>query len=278
VPAAVLEAAGRCVTVARYGVGLDNIDIETATRLGIVVSNVPSFCTDEVADHTMALVLAHARHVVPFATGTAGGRWDNRAHGPMHRLRGRVLGLVGYGAIARKVAVRARAFGFEVIAYSRARSGEPSGDGVRFAADLPELLAIADVVSLHVPLTPATRGLIGRAELAVMKPGAVLVNTARGALVDEATLIEALRDGQLGGAALDVLDGEPPAQGHPLPGMPTVIVTPHAAFDSVEAIAELQKCAARNVAAVLLGRPPATIVNREVLDQAELRMIVDVDR
>lgn len=264
VTAPVLEAAHRCVTVARYGVGLDNIDVAAATRLGIIVTNVPEFCTTEVADHTMALLLGHARHIARFAEATRAGGWDNRAFAPMHRLGGQVMGLVGYGNIAQQVAQRAQAFGYQVVAYSPSRAGRQPEGGVRFAASLVELLRAADVVSLHLPLTPDTRHVIGRAALAEMKPGAILVNTSRGALVDEAALADVLNDGRIGGAALDVLDGEPPAASHPLLGHPSVIVTPHAAFDSVEAIAELQETAARNVVAVLRGALPATVVNPEV--------------
>lgn len=271
VTAAVLEAADRCLTVARYGVGLDNIDVATATRLGMVVSNVPEFCTTEVADHTMALLLGHARHVAGFAAATTSGSWDNKGCGPMRRLRGRVLGLVGFGNIGRAVATRAQAFGCEVIAFSPSRSGSPPVDGVRFTSDLHELLHAADIASLHLPLTPETHHLIGSAELAALGPQGVLINTSRGALVDEAALVDALHTGALGGAALDVLDGEPPAAGHPLLAMPQVIVTPHAAFDSVEAIAELQSTAAHNVAAVLAGELPGTVVNPAVLDST-LRM------
>lgn len=272
VSARVLEAAERCRTVARYGVGLDNIDVAAATRLGMVVSNVPNFCVSEVADHTMAVVLAHARHVVGFATQTASGEWDNRGCGPMRRLRGRVLGLVGFGNIAHEVARRAQAFGYEVVAYSRSRAGARPEDGVRFAADLVELLSVADVVSLHAPSTPETRHLIGASELATMKPDALLVNTSRGALVDEDALVEALRTGAIGGAALDVFDVEPPAADHPLRSLPSVIVTPHAAFDSIEAIAELQVTASRNVAAVLRGHVPEFVVNPEVLGNSRLRV------
>lgn len=268
----VLRAAERCLTVARYGVGLDNIDVEAATRLGMIVSNVPHFCLTEVADHTMALVLADARNLVGFATQTASGTWDNRACGPMHRLRGRVLGLVGYGNIAQEVAVRARAFGLDVVAFSPSRVGSTITDGVRFAADLHELLRQADIVSLHTPLSPHTRHLIGAAELAAMKPGALLVNTSRGALVDQVALADALAGGVIRAAALDVLEQEPPPADDPVLCAPGVIVTPHAAFDSVEAIAELQETAARNVAAVLCGRLPESVVNAAVLGAPQLRL------
>ncbi|MER6936208.1 C-terminal binding protein [Nocardioides sp. NPDC127514] len=274
----VLRAADRCLTVARYGVGLDNIDLQVATSLGMVVSNVPHFCLTEVADHTMALVLADARHISGFATQTSAGVWDNRACGPMHRLGGRVFGLVGYGNIAQQVAVRAKAFGFDVVAFSPSRVGSSSTDGVRFAKDLQSLLTQSDVVSLHTPLTPDTRHLIGAAELAAMKPGALLVNTSRGLLVDQVALVDSLSSGGIRAAALDVLEEEPPRPGDPLLSAPNVITTPHAAFDSVEAIAELQETAARNVAAVLAGRLPDHVVNDEVVDSPQLRLGREIAR
>lgn len=274
VSAEVLRKAVGCQTVGRYGVGLDNIDMAAATELGIVVSNVPEFCTEEVADHTMALVLSQARQVVRFAAGNAAGEWDNRAYGPMRRLRGQILGLVGYGRVARAVAARAAGFGFDVLAYSPSQSSGGRGDGVRFADNLDELLSTSDVVSLHLPSTPKTKGLIGADALATMKPGAALVNTSRGALIDEQALVEALRSGQLGSAALDVLAIEPPDTSHPLLTMPQVIVTPHAAFYSLEAITDLQETAARNVAAALSGALPQTIANPEVLSCRNLRLPV----
>jgi D-3-phosphoglycerate dehydrogenase / 2-oxoglutarate reductase len=270
----VLRAAPRCRTVARYGVGLDNIDVATATELGMIVSNVPEFCTSEVADHTMALVLAHSRHVARFSVATASGAWDNRKFGPMRRLAGQVFGLVGYGRIARAVATRAVAFGYDVLAYSPSTAGHAAQDGIRFASDLTEVLVAADVLSLHLPASPATRHTIGRPQLAAMKPDALLVNTARGALIDQTALAEAIADGHLRGAALDVLDGEPPVGSEPLLTMDRVIVTPHASFDSLEAIDDLQHTAAHNVAAVLAGNVPPTIVNPEVLDSTTLRASV----
>jgi D-3-phosphoglycerate dehydrogenase len=274
VTAAVLNAALACRTVARYGVGLDNIDIAAATELGVVVSNVPEFCTEEVADHAIALVLSQARHVARFATQTAAGDWDNRACGPMRRLRGQVLGLVGYGRIAQAVAARAVGFGFDVLAFSPSRRSSGRTDDVRFAANLSELLCTSDVVSLHLPSIPTTKGLIGAEALAAMKPGAVLINTSRGTLVEEDALVDALRSGRLAGAALDVLADEPPDPAHPLLAMPQVTVTPHAAFYSTEAITELQETAASNVAAVLAGELPKSIVNPEVLSRPNLRVPV----
>jgi D-3-phosphoglycerate dehydrogenase len=268
VTAPVLDAAVRCATVARYGVGLDNIDVAHATLLGIPVTNVPDFCTDEVADHTLLLLLALARRFVPMTDELRRGGWDNQSGGMPLRLRGTTLGLVGLGAIARAVAVRARTLGMDVIAYRRSEGGP---DGIRVTTSLPELLASADVVSLHVPLDASTRGIIGAAELTAMKDTAYLINTSRGALVDTAALVRALDVGVIAGAALDVTDPEPLPAGHPLRTHPAAIVTPHSAFYSDGSVAELAEKAARNVAQILRGQIPATIVNPEVLDSPRLR-------
>ncbi len=270
VTAAVLDAAPRCRTVARYGVGVDNIDVAHATELGIVVSNVPGFCTDEVADHTIMLLLALVRGLMPLAADIKAGGWDNRAGGLPWRLRGKTLGLVGLGAIGEAVAVRARALGLDVIAYRR--SGAPGPAGIRVVTALPDLLAAADVVSLHLPLTPATRGLIGAAELAAMKDGALLINTGRGGLVDTKELLAALDAGRLGGAGLDVTDPEPPPPGHPLRDHPRVVLTPHSAFYSAGSVAEVSTRAAGHVVQALRGRAPDHVVNPEVLDSPRLRL------
>ncbi|MDV6247446.1 C-terminal binding protein [Rhodococcus opacus] len=272
VTAGVLQAAGKCRTVARYGVGLDNIDIRAATELGILVSNVPDFCSDEVADHTLALILSQARHIPAYDRQVSRGGWDNKEFGSMHRLRGRVLGLVGYGSIAQGVATRALAFGMDVVAFSPSRVGTPADGSVRFADSLDSLLREADIVSLHLPATPATDKFIGAKELAAFKPGACLVNTSRGALIDEDALVAALNNHQLHGAALDVLVSEPPLPTHPLRQLPNTILTPHAAFMSEESVTELQQKAARNVTTVLRGEIPETTVNGEVLQSASLRV------
>ncbi len=270
VRAAVLEAATRCLTVARYGVGVDNIDIAAATRLGMIVSNVPDYCIEEVSDHAMALVLALARRVVFFAEQTRAGRWDNQEFGEMHRLRGRTIGLVGFGRIARRVADKARAFGLSVIAWSPSLAAR-APEGVEVATSLDDLLRRADIVSLHAPLSAATRHLISAEQLALMRPGAFLVNTARGLLVDNDALIDALERGALAGAGLDVLDEEPPPLEHPMRHAAGVVLTPHAAFSSAESVAELEEKAAQNVLVALDGGVPGTIVNPEVLDAPERR-------
>ncbi|WP_299532022.1 C-terminal binding protein [uncultured Streptomyces sp.] len=265
----VLDAAPRCLTVARYGVGVDNIDVDHATRLGMIVSNVPDYCSEEVADHALLMLLALSRRLLPLARQISGGGWDGTAVPTPVRLRGKVLGLVGLGTIGRALVPRAQALGMDVIALQR-RTGELP-DGVRAVSSREELLAEADVVSLHCPLTSDTRGLIGAAELATMKPTAVLLNTARGPLVDTEALVAALERGDIAGAGLDVTDPEPLPADHPLRHRADVVITPHVAFSSDGSLAELARKAATNAADVLLGRTPATVVNPAVLDSPALR-------
>jgi D-3-phosphoglycerate dehydrogenase / 2-oxoglutarate reductase len=270
VPEAALEAAPKCCIVARYGVGIDNIPVELATELGILVANVPDFCLDEVSDHTLALVLACARRVVRFDRSTRSGRWNLDLAPGLPRLRGQTLGLVGFGNIARAVVPKARGLGLRVLAYTP-RLQDGTADGVE-RTGLDRLLAESDYVSLHAPATPATRGLIGKRELRAMKPTAYLINTSRGSLVDEDALVQALSEGWIAGAALDVLVSEPPPPGFPLLALDNTIVTPHAAFYSDTAIEELQTKAAQNVAAALRGEVPETTINSAVLGQANLRL------
>ncbi len=268
---AVIDAAPRCLTVGRYGVGLDNIAVDHATASGVLVTNVPDFCREEVADHSLALILSCARKIVPFARATRTGVWDLAAARPIARLRGQTLGLIGYGAIAQTVATKARAIGFEIIAYTpRLTPGplDPSGTATN---DLDELLGAADWVSIHCPLTPQTRDLIDARALRRMKPTAWLVNTSRGPIVAEAALHQALTEGWIAGAALDVLGEEPPAPDHPLLALDNVIATPHAAFYSEASIASLQTQAATQAAAVLRGETPPNIVNPAVMDHPNYR-------
>jgi D-3-phosphoglycerate dehydrogenase len=272
VPHEALAAAEKCLVVARYGVGLDNIPVEYATELGILVANVPDFCLDEVSDHAMALLLACARHVVDFVELTRDGRWSLDPGRSMARLRGQTLGLVGYGNIARALVPKAQAFGLEILVYTPRLQRGRQPDGSVSVATLEELLSRSDYVSIHAPATPETQGLIGQRAFATMKPSAFLINTSRGALVDEVALVEALDQGQLAGAALDVLSNEPAPADHPLLQRVDVLVTPHASFYSTNAIAELQEKTANNVAAVFRGEVPATTINPEVLQHPSARL------
>ena len=275
VPAEVLDAAPRCRTVARYGVGLDNIDVARATELGMIVSNVVDYCTDEVADHTLMMILALARRLLPLNRDVATGGWGTTVPGTSRRLRGRTLGLVGLGAIGRAVAERAAALGMRVVALRRSGGETP---GVGTVDRLEDLLALADVVSLHLPLTAETAGLIDAAAFRAMRPDAWLINTARGGLVDTDALLDALERGELAGAAMDVTDPEPLPPTHPLRSRSDVVLTPHSAFASDGSLAELARRAAENVVEVLAGRVPASIVNPEVLSSPALRMSPAVTR
>jgi D-3-phosphoglycerate dehydrogenase / 2-oxoglutarate reductase len=271
VPEAALEAAPRCCIVARYGVGVDNIPVERATELGILVANVPDFCLDEVSDHAIALLLACARRIVLFDRSTSAGGWNLDLAPGLPRLRGQTLGLVGFGNIARALVPKARGLGLRLLAHTP-RLQEEEAAGVDCTRDLDRLLAESDYVSLHAPATPDTRGLIGERELRAMKPTAYLINTSRGSLVDEDALGRALTEGWIAGAALDVLVSEPPPPGHRLLSLDNAIVTPHAAFYSETAIEELQTKAAQNVAAALRGEIPETTINPSVLERPNLRL------
>ncbi|MBW4436497.1 MAG: C-terminal binding protein [Pleurocapsa minor GSE-CHR-MK-17-07R] len=266
---AVLDAAPLCRTVARYGVGVDNIAVDHATALGILVSNVPDYCVDEVAEHAMALLLACARSLPTFDRDIRAGKWDLAAGRPLFRVRGKTLVVVGAGNIGRVMIERARAFGLQVIAVQRQLEGEI--DGVVYTRDLHAALGRADFVSLHVPLNEGTKGLVDEHFLRAMRPGAFLINTARGAVVNERVLAHALREGWIRGAALDVLSSEPPPADHPLLGLPNCLITPHAAFNSVEAVEDLQARAAGHVRDVLTGKIPPHVVNPAVLDSPHRR-------
>src|SRR5262245_38854304 len=269
VPPQALDRAPGCLVVSRYGVGVDNIPVDHATELGILVVNVPDFCLQEVSDHAMALVLACARRVARYARETREGTW--RLDGPgLPRLSEQTLGLVGFGNIARALVPKARGFGMRVLAWTPRLEPGAAGD-VEVARDLEQLLDESDYVSLHAPALPETTGLIGESQLRAMKPTAYLVNTSRGALVDEDALVRALREGWIAGAAVDVLRQEPPPADHPLLALDNAIVTPHAAFYSDTAIVELQTKAATNVARVLGGTLPATVINPAVRERAAYR-------
>ena len=263
--ARVIGELKRCRVIARYGIGVDNVDLAAATRAGIVVTNVPDYCVDEVSDHGLALFLALARRVVAADQAVKSGAWDVVAHKGIRRLRGQTFGLLGFGKIARALAVKAQAFGMQVLASDPFVAAETMARLRVRATDMDTLLAESDAVSVHVPLSPETRGIMGERALARMKPTAFLINTSRGGLVDESALAAALTAGRLAGAALDVMEKEPPPPDHPLRKAPNVILTPHLAFYSCEAVVELQTKVAEEAARALRGEPPRSPVNREVL-------------
>jgi D-3-phosphoglycerate dehydrogenase / 2-oxoglutarate reductase len=255
-PGELLKAFARCKVIGRFGLGVDNIDIPAAARLGITVTYVPDYCLHEVSDHAMALLLALARKI-PFSNRLVqAGRWEVPPIVPLRRLQGQVLGLIGFGNIPRAIAPKAKAFGLRVIAhdpYVPATVMEPLGVA---GTSFEDLLGQSDFVSIHAPLLPATRGLMNAAAYARMKKGAFVINTARGPLIDELALVAALDSGHLAGAALDVVAVEPLTPDSPLLGRDNVILTPHTAFYSVEALEELQTKCASDVARVLSGETP----------------------
>ncbi len=264
VTADMISQLTRCRVIARFGIGVDNVDIPAATKAGIVVTRVPDYCLDEVSDHTMALLLALVRKIPASNARTQSGRWEMRAVVPIHRLRGTVLGLVAFGQIPQLVAPKAQAFGIRVVTYDPYVSKQTVADaGVR-PVDFDELVRISDYISIHTPLLPVTRHLFNADVFRRMKPGAYLINTARGPIIDEVALAAALDRSELAGAALDVMEQEPPA-GSPLFGRDNVIITPHTSFYSEESLVDLQTKAAEEVLRVLSGQAPRNPVNPEVV-------------
>jgi D-3-phosphoglycerate dehydrogenase len=270
-----IEALSRCKVIARSSIGMDDVDgVELATKKGIVLCNMPGVIEEEVADHTIGLLLAVARRIVVLDRYVRDGGWQRgvrRGYGELPRLHGATIGLVGFGRIARAVARRARGFAMRVLAFdpfidaSEFRANEASG------VTLAEVLQDSDVVSLHVPLTPSTRHLIGARELAMMRREAILLNTARGPVIDEEALLAALRAGRIGGAGLDVAEEEPIEASHPLCQLDNVVLTPHCASRSVVTERERHIRPAQEVVAVLAGLRPRAVWNSAVLDHLELR-------
>ncbi len=265
VPELVISAAPRCKIISRLGIGLDNIDVAAATRRGIVVTNVPDYCIIEVAEHALALILTLARKVAFYHHETKAGRYNLQDGPALRRIEGQTLGIVGFGNIGHKLAQKATALGMKVLATGRTpKDASQLPTGVSWCA-LDDLISKSDYISLHVPYTPQTKHMIGAGQLARMKRSAYLINTARGGLIDHAALAAAIKAGQLAGAALDVQDPEPPDLSQPPYNDSRVIVTPHAAFVSIESLENLRTRTARQVATYLQGGKPENIINPTVL-------------
>ncbi|HEV8673072.1 MAG TPA: C-terminal binding protein [Methylomirabilota bacterium] len=259
----VIAGLPRLRLLVRYGVGVDGIDVEAATERGIPVANVPDYGTDEVANHAVALLLALARKLPPLDRQTRSGGWNVFAVQPIHRLAGQTIGIVGCGRIGSRVARKLAGFDVRLLGHDPYLAEFPPGV---VSVPLARLLAESDYVTLHCPLTAETHHLIDAVALARMKPTAVLVNTARGGLVDPAALAPALEAGRLAGAGLDVTEPEPLDGGSPLLRLDNVIVTPHAAWYSDEGRADLKRRVAEEAVRVLVrGEPPLNCVNPEVL-------------
>ena len=260
----VIESLKRCKVIARYGVGVDNIDIKAATEHKIIVANVPDYCIDEVSTHTMALILACARGITLLNSKIKEKRWDFTLAKPLFRTQGKTLGLFGLGRIGRMVAQKALGFGFKIIAYDPYIS---SIDDRIELVGFSKLLSDSDFVSIHVPLIAETRHSFGENELKKMKKTAYLINTARGPIVDEKALYKALKNRWVAGAALDVMEKEPPDWENSLLKLDNLIITPHISFYSEESYAELKKKVAKAVLLVMKGELPPALVNPQAVEK-----------
>ena len=254
----VIRNSPRCRVISRFGIGLDNIAVTTATELGIPVTNCPDYCVSEVSDHALGLILACARRIGFFHSRTKRGEYNLGAATTMRRLSCQTVGLIGLGRIARELVPKLRALGLKILAYTS--SGSEHGTGCQMVA-LPELLKQSEFISLHVPLVAETRHMINAERLSFMKPTAYLINTSRGGLVDSDALWAALQKSQIAGAALDVFEPEPPNLSDPLYCDERVIVTPHAAFISAESLIAMRTQAMEQVVQALRGVRPNNVVN-----------------
>jgi len=257
----VIESLKSCKVIARYGVGVDNINVEAATEHKIIVANVPDYCVDEVSTHSISLILSCARGITLLDRKVRDKKWDFTLAKPLFRTQGKVLGLFGLGRIAKMVAQKASGFGLKIIAY------DPYVSKVNTRTKLVEfsqLLSDSDFVSIHVPLTDETRHLFGENKLRAMKKTAYLINTSRGPIIDEKALCKALENKWIAGAALDVMEKEPPDWKNPLLNLDNLIITPHISFYSEESYIELKTKVAESVLSVLKGKLPRAIVNPQV--------------
>ncbi len=273
--AGLIERGERLATISRTGAGFDNVDLPAATRRGAIVTSSIGANTQTVAEHTLALILALAKQLPLLDRETRAGNFRARYDYRPRDLQGAALGVIGFGRIGRQVArLCAAGFGMEVLAFDPfLQPREQDRSWVSFCA-LEELLARADVVSIHVPLTEETRGLLDRARLAGMKKGALLVNTSRGGIIDEQALAQALDSGQIGGAGIDVFEREPPEAGNPLLAAPSAILTPHAAALTRECVVRMAVLAVQRVLDVLDGFLPDNVANPEVLEQERWKNLI----
>ena len=255
----VIEHLERCRVIVRYGVGFDVVDVDAATEHGIMVCTMPDFCTEEVANHALMLLLACNRRLITLHQKLREGAWGRPELREIGPLYGETLGIVGYGRIGRALARRGRVLGMRIIAADPYTTEPPEADDRILPLD--EVLAQADYVSVHTPLNAETRGLINERALRLMRPHAYLINTSRGPVVDQAALIRALGEGWIAGAGLDVMEQEPPGPDDPLLALPNVVLTPHAAFYSEASIQRQHERAAENVICALTGICPPGLLN-----------------
>ncbi len=278
VGARTVAAMRRCRVIARYGIGVDIVDVDAATAAGVLVTNVRDYCTEEVADHAIALWLTLARKIPAYNRATHAGVWRWQAAAPVHRVRGRTMGIVSFGRIGRAIGSRALAFGVELLVHDPYVPGELIAERGGIKVEKDELLRRADYIMMQVPMTPETRHFLSAREFGLMKPGVFLVNTGRGPTVDNQALHEALVSGRVAGAALDDPEEEPAKKAHwnpadnPLFGLDNVIVTPHTAYYSEQSIQLARETASSEVRRVLLGERPRNPVNNVRLASGEMSL------
>jgi D-3-phosphoglycerate dehydrogenase len=264
ITADIVSSLGRCRVISRFGIGVDNIDVKAATAMRIPVANVPDFCTEEVADRAFALLLACASQLIQLDRRVREGEWREGELPKSVQIEGQILGLVGFGRIARAVGRRGRAFGMKVIAHDPYLTSSAMEQEGASAASFKEVLTQSDFLSLHAPLVPETHHLINAEALRLVKPSAILINCARGGLVDEQALVGALREGRLARAGLEVLEMEPPRKDNSLLSMDQVVFTPHSAAHTKKALHRVREAAVDAVVRVLRGERPLHVVNPSV--------------
>lgn len=268
----IIENLQNCRIIVHYGIGIDKVDVEAATEHGIYVANIPDYCVDEVSSHAMALILDCTRKIVFLNNALKRGQWDFKLAQPIRRISMLTLAIAGFGKIAGALAEKARGFGLRrILAHDPYVSPEAGKQFGVEMVDMTEFLEEADILSIHLPLTKETKHMFGEKEFQMMKKSAIIINTSRGAVIDEVALIKALREGQLAGAGLDVFEKEPASFSNPLLRMENVVVTPHVAWYSEESFQDLQQTAAEEVARVLHGKIPNSLVNREVIEYGRSR-------
>ncbi len=265
IDADLIEGMKKNRLLARTGVAVNNIDVPAATRKGIFVTNVVTAQVPDVANHAITLLLTVAKKIVLLNNLVKSGTWSLAPADPVYKLDGRVLGLAGFGNIPRAVARRAKGFDLKVIAYDPYVPAEVMAEAGVEKVDFKRLVEESDYLSIHLPLTEETKNIFGQAEFAAMKNTAIVINTARGGVIDEPALVKALEEGQIAGAGLDVLSTEFPGADHPLFKFDNVVITPHSAYLSVECVRDLQRSAALEALRVLKGEKPVSVVNRDLL-------------
>jgi D-3-phosphoglycerate dehydrogenase len=261
----VIQALQKCKVISRYGIGVDMIDLACAGEFGIPVCNTPDYCIDEVSTHTLTFVLMLNRNIIAQDQHVRAGKWGSPNPVPPSRLSTQTLGVIGMGNIGRVVVQKAKPFGLKVLVYDPYLSAEKAAESGAEKVELNELLRRSDYVSIHCPLTEETRHLISTAQLKLMKPTAYLINMARGPIVDQAALYQALVDKTIAGAALDVFEKEPPPADEPILKLDNVIFTPHLSSWSAESFVQLRQDVVKNIVEVFQGKQPRSIVNRKFL-------------